>query len=267
MCKEAPQRALGRIKVDLQAVNLSQVLAENPKVKAGGKYKPENCTARNKVAIIVPYRNRAHHLAALLRHIHPFLQRQQVEYGIYVVNQTDSAPFNRGMVTNIGFMEATQDEAWQCCVFHDVDMLPEDNRNLYTCPATPRHMSVAIDIRGYKLPYKNYFGGVIALTVDHFRQVNGYSNKFWDWGGEDDDIYRRIRHHRLEISRYRPEIARYTGFKHKPEPRNKDRHKILKSGPERYTTDGLNSLKYERRAMVHHPLYTVIDVFLKQEET
>ena len=42
--------------------------------------------------------------------------------------QTDSAPFNRAMLLNIGFVEATQDEAWQCCIFHDVDLIPEDDR-------------------------------------------------------------------------------------------------------------------------------------------
>jgi hypothetical protein len=28
--------------------------------------------------------------------------------------------------------------------------LPEDDRNLYTCPEQPRHMSVAVDVLKYK---------------------------------------------------------------------------------------------------------------------
>ena len=40
------------------------------------------------------------------------------------------------------------------------------------------------------------------------RRLNGYSNEFWGWGGEDDDMYRRIRYHQLKIARYKPEIAR-----------------------------------------------------------
>lgn len=40
-----------------------------------------------KVAIIVPFRDRHIHLKIFLRHMHSFLQRQNIEYGIIVVEQ------------------------------------------------------------------------------------------------------------------------------------------------------------------------------------
>ena len=45
---------------------------------------------------------------------------------------------------NIGYTVAMNltKNYWQCFIFHDVDLLPEDDRNLYTCPNNPRHMSV-----------------------------------------------------------------------------------------------------------------------------
>jgi hypothetical protein len=59
-------------------------------------------------------------------------------------------PFNRAMLMNIGFVEALKLYEYDCFIFHDVDLLPEDDRNLYTCPEQPRHMSVAVDTFEYK---------------------------------------------------------------------------------------------------------------------
>ena len=39
-----------------------------------------------------------------------------------------------------------------------------------------------------RLPYGNYFGGVSALSRQDFEAINGFSNKYFGWGGEDDDI-------------------------------------------------------------------------------
>jgi hypothetical protein len=59
-------------------------------------------------------------------------------------------PFNRAMLMNVGFVEALKLYNYDCFIFHDVDLLPEDDRNLYTCPEQPRHMSVAVDVLRYK---------------------------------------------------------------------------------------------------------------------
>jgi len=39
--------------------------------------------------------------------------------------------------------------------------------------------------------YKDYFGGVVAISPEHFARVNGFSNHFYGWGGEDDDFRQR----------------------------------------------------------------------------
>ena len=69
-------------------------------------------------------------------------------------------------------------------------------------------MSVAVDKLNYTLPYPNIFGGASAISVQHFNMVNGYSNQYWGWGGEDDDMFKRLRSHNLTVIRYRPDIAR-----------------------------------------------------------
>ena len=35
---------------------------------------------------------------------------------------------------NVGFRVAMAEFPWECVVFHDVDHLPEDVRNVYRCP-------------------------------------------------------------------------------------------------------------------------------------
>jgi hypothetical protein len=101
------------------------------------------------LAIIVPYRNRTYNLKVFLQNMHAFWTRQKVNYGIYLIEPTGNTTFNRGLLINIGFLEAQKDAArplnysdlaghtisslgeikksqiklpWTCFVFHDVDM-------------------------------------------------------------------------------------------------------------------------------------------------
>ena len=53
----------------------------------GGNWLPSECRSKHKVAILVPYRNRPHMLGTWLQHMHPFLQRQLLHYGIYIIEQ------------------------------------------------------------------------------------------------------------------------------------------------------------------------------------
>ncbi|KAF4522628.1 hypothetical protein B566_EDAN003610 [Ephemera danica] len=256
-CPLVPPNLQGPIQVHTTAVVMADLERElSASVDPGGFSHPRSCMAKESVALIVPYRSRAAHLGILLANLHPLLQRQQMDYGIYIVEQAGSGPFNRAMLMNIGFKEALKVRNYSCFIFHDVDLLPEDDRNLYSCPEQPRHMSVAIDVFKYKLPYADIFGGVSALRRDHFERVNGFSNAFWGWGGEDDDMANRIKFHKLHISRYPANIAHYKMLAHKKERASPSRYKNLYSGQRRFRTDGLNSLKYEVRKKELRPLYT-----------
>lgn len=150
-CPMIPPGLVGRFPVSLEDVpefpGLEELL---PQLEPGGRWRPPGCNARHKVAIIVPYRDREDHLRTFLLNIHRFLQRQQNEYGIYIVEQSGTGPFNRAMLMNVGAAEALKQHDYQCFIFHDVDLLPEDDRNLYTCPIQPRHMSVAVDSFMYR---------------------------------------------------------------------------------------------------------------------
>lgn len=85
--------AVGPVSVSFSPVpSLAEIVERNPRVEAGGRYRPAGCEPRSRTAIIVPHRAREQHLRLLLYHLHPFLQRQQLAYGIYVIHQVPPAP-------------------------------------------------------------------------------------------------------------------------------------------------------------------------------
>ena len=43
--------------------------------------------------------------------------------------------------------------------------------HIFSCPMKPRHMSAYIDKFNYKLPYTDIFGGVSAISVEHYKKV------------------------------------------------------------------------------------------------
>ena len=77
----------------------------------------------------------------------------------------------------------------QCFVFHDVDLLPLNAQNLYACSNLPLHLSAFVDTFRFNLPYSTLFGGALAISQEIFEAVNGFSNQFSGWGGEDDDFW------------------------------------------------------------------------------
>ncbi|XP_076109498.1 beta-1,4-galactosyltransferase 5-like [Mytilus galloprovincialis] len=129
-----------------------------------GHYRPVTCIPRQNVAIIIPYRDREKGLLTLLYNVLPRIRRQNIEFGIYVVEQVAGKLFNKGVCFNVGFKYAMADYKYDCVVFHDVDIIAEDDRNFFTCGYHP---------------------------VKCWKQANGFSNQYQEWGMEDDDIYRR----------------------------------------------------------------------------
>ena len=157
---------------------------DGARIQPGGFWRPRSCKSNFKLGVIVPYRDRLPHLKVLLHYLHLVLQRQLIEYRIFVVEPTTplDVPFNKGRIMNSAYLEALKlNPDIDCFVFHDVDLVPEDDRNLYTCSSMPRHMSVAIDKFNYILPYAYLVGGVFNIRTDQYRRINGYSNMYWGW--------------------------------------------------------------------------------------
>nr|CDJ93228.1 Metazoa galactosyltransferase domain containing protein [Haemonchus contortus] len=262
---------VGRINVSMEEIPLQKLEEKFKYLKPGGHYIPDGCKPMNRVAIIIPFRDRESHLHILLNNMHPFLTNQMLDYSIIVVEQIANQTFNRAKLLNVGYVEANKMYDWQCYVFHDVDLLPEDDRNLHLCPdENPRHMAVAIDKFNCKLFYQEMFGTSSALTKDQFNKTNGFSNRYWGWGGEDDDMYHRVVYAGYNVDRYNETVARYTMIKHEHEqkanPINPCRYKLLEHTKDDWKGDGLNSLKYNILNITSKPLFTHILVDLLEAE-
>ncbi|VDM64156.1 unnamed protein product [Angiostrongylus costaricensis] len=259
----------GRISINKTQSDMEELERRYQYLKPGGHHIPEDCKATTRAAIIVPYRDREAHLKIFLNNMHPFLTRQKLDYSIIVVEQVDRT-VNRAKLLNIGFVEALKLYDWQCFIFHDVDVLPEDDRNLHSCPLeNPRHMAVAVNKFGYKLVYERMFGTSSALTAEQFRNVNGFSNRYWGWGGEDDDMYTRVELLGYKVVRYSETIARYTMLEHsrdKSNPVNPCRFKLMARTKHDWKIDGLNSLSYKLVNITMKPLFTHIVVDLLEDE-
>ena len=39
---------------------------------------------------------------------------------------------------------------------------------------------------------EKYFGGIVSFSEDDMKRINGYPNTFWGWGGEDDEMQKRL---------------------------------------------------------------------------
>jgi hypothetical protein len=77
-------------------------------------------------------------------------------------------------------------------VWHDIDMIPEDDNCDYSFPEdNPRHIAIHISKTDYHLKYEDYFGGAVVFSKEQVEKTNGYSNEYWDWGMEDDDLFWR----------------------------------------------------------------------------
>ena len=145
----------------------------------------------HKLGIIVPYRNRYSQLEKFLEHTKFYLDNRGYHYVIIVVEQDNASSFNRGMLCNIGFKEAVE-QGCDYVVFHDVDLLPK--KVDYGYADIPLHLAT------HNLPFDTYFGGVTLFPVDVFKKINGFSNYYWGWGFEDDDLLYRCRKRRVKLN-------------------------------------------------------------------
>ena len=148
--------------------------------------------SQHKLGVCVPYRNRELHLNEFIPKVGKYLKDRNINFQMYFAHQVDDKLFNRGATKNIAAKHAFEDGC-DYIVWHDIDMIPEEDGGAdYSYPAdAPRHIATQISQMDYELKYHEYFGGAVLFTKGQVEATNGYSNDYWDWGMEDDDLFWR----------------------------------------------------------------------------
>lgn len=217
------------------------------------------------MALIVPYRNRTEQLETFSRVMNTYFDGIDMKWKMIVVEQGPRHPFNKAKLSNIGY-DLSKGWADYFC-FHDVDHLPAQPYIDYSYPEhNPRHLSMHFQSLGWKLAYPTIFGGVTVINAAQFQKINGHSNLFWGWGGEDDEVGERVRLGGMKIDR--PEHACFfsLSYGHNRESKDEDNYqnnkKLLNKVKYRWQSDGLNTLNYTLVRTEQHPLYIkhIVDV-------
>lgn len=253
----------------MAAPKLRLTAAISKPATSAGDARPGQRPAR--LSVVVPYRDRAEHLARFLPHMAEYFRGDPnaagIAYRITVVEQPPGKPFNAGRLRNIGFL--LTEAACDYVCFHDVDYLPIEAD--YRPPDRPMRIvwrgadRVRIDpdaAKFVKHRYESFFGAVVMFPAADFRRVNGYSNEFWGWGFQDSDLRERCLAEGLEIGfrdgtfetqPHRNRGFTATGGRTEDHDRNRaqyERRRALARTERLHRADGLGNIAYEIRERV-----------------
>jgi len=162
---------------------------------------PEGTPAQPLLCIVVPYRDgcgwnsldRSFQLTNIIDYLTQWLiARGHSDFLFIVSEQAQTGLFNKGLMMNLGALAAFEAGCEHLC-FHDVDQFPENPLNDYFYRGSPTHLctwSSQFGSRGENM--RPHVGGALLMSRDDYVAVNGFSNFYWRWGFEDNDMYHRI---------------------------------------------------------------------------
>lgn len=196
---------------------------------------------KKKLSIVIPFRDRDEHLKVFIEKAPNIIGENN--FDILVVEQFDDKLFNRAKLLNIGFEHNKNVSDYFC--FHDVDMIPVEVD--YSYPEKPYHLFTRA-INQFEKVYPGYYGGVNIFNKEDFIKINGYSNEFWGWGGEDDDLLHRVRKCGWDLFRKNGVVDCLNDKNHTTTYQHHDNYQNnvnrLRVNYD-YNLEGLNTLKYE----------------------
>lgn len=118
------------------------------------------------------------------------------DYEIIIVEQSKDYEFNIGKLKNIGFdyLNKNSKKKFDNYIFCDIDSLPDSNLIEYYFKITDGLNALGTYGTRYDTSIKLPFvGACISCTKSVYEKINGFSNVFWGWGGEDVNLLFRLK--------------------------------------------------------------------------
>lgn len=195
-------------------------------------------------SIIIPYRDRAEHLAILA----PRLAQLLPDAEILVIEQASPDAFNRGKLLNIGALNVP---AHSILIMHDVDMVPV---RPYPAPIKNGVTQVAQS----HIQLVDYLGGVTMFPSELFNKIGGYNNEYWHRAEDNEQMFNLKRLGIPIVDRFAPFIQ----LNHARPAVEFDPVLWKKAQQPREVQDQLSICKYEEIWRERHDYYTKITVNL-----
>lgn len=250
-----------------------------------------------RLAVIVPFRdqplqNRREQLQRFLTHMTQYLRSSAIKptlqtFHMFIVEQThDTYKFNRGKLLNAGFVLAQKSPhaPFTSICFHDVDLLPGPSLGPWYA-LSPQKNPVHIGAVWSRYPYPSYVGGILTLSPEQILKTNGFPNNFWGWGGEDDEMSKRLQEAKLTLMKPGKLPANAivdleevlikekggeragTGVKAggRSEWRNMQKREKLAKHAETWKTNGIRTVDFTVKTIRESPFVTIFTVDLHPE--
>lgn len=152
----------------------------------------KNYINKKKIVIIIPIRDRENQLEQITKRLKEILPSQNLDYKIYIIEQSKDKLFNKGKLINIGFLESQKDKYSDYYIMSDVDIFPKKNDTInYTPFNGMRHL----------YGHNWCLGGIFSFNSYTYKKINGFSNEYFGWGYEDYDFERRCNLYSINIDR------------------------------------------------------------------
>jgi hypothetical protein len=229
------------------------------------------------IVFIVPVRNRDSQIRVFENHMCSFwntYDSNETKLLIWFINQVNDWSFSRGWLFNVGLdLFWSRNMSSECITIHDVDLLPHGDIPYSDC-LLPTHLYPRLNEETKEIIYPSYSGGVFVANALDWKKINGMSNEFRGWGGEDDEMFERWKKQKLTFdykSPHRPKKLRgyfetntIDHFRKEIISTEYEKNDAMvvgvRDGTRNYLLDGLQQVKYSIQNMTKKTLFPACNV-------